>query len=73
MSADRPQLPRALVVCPTWLGDAVMATPALQLLRAGLPGAFLGGLCRPAAQQALAGLDVFDEVHPAPSGGIMAP
>lgn len=73
MSADRPQLPRALVVCPTWLGDAVMATPALRLLRAGLPGAFLGGLCRPAAQQVLAGLEVFDEVHPAPAGGIMAP
>lgn len=62
-----------LVVCPTWVGDAVMATPALRLLRRALPGAFVGALCRSAAIDTLAGLDVFDEVHSAPSGGIMAP
>lgn len=32
---------------PNWVGDCVMATPAIKLLRAGFPGAHIAALCRP--------------------------
>jgi len=69
-----PQKPlRLLVVCPSWLGDCVMATPTLKALRDGLPGAFIGGLVRPGMDEVLAGLPYFDEVHVARSSGVMGP
>lgn len=60
---------RVLVRLPNWVGDVVMATPALEALRRGLPGAsitvegrgFLAGL--------LDGLDSFDAFLPAPARG----
>mgnify|MGYP002401695008 CR=1 FL=1 len=64
---------RLLVVCPSWVGDAVMATPTLHLLRRELPGAFIGGLVRPGIDQVLDGLGVFDEVHVERSSGIFGP
>jgi heptosyltransferase-2 len=64
---------RVLVICPSWVGDAAMATPALRLLRANLPGAFIGGLLRPGIDQVLAGLDVFDETHVERASGVMGP
>ena len=64
---------RLLVVCPSWLGDCVMAAPALRLLREHLPGAFIGGLVRPGMDELLAGLPFFDEVHVARSSGVMGP
>ena len=36
--------PRVLIVMPSWVGDAVMATPALRLIRSHLPGSFIGAL-----------------------------
>ncbi len=72
-----PTLPpkplRLLVVCPSWLGDCVMATPTLKRLREGLPGAFIGGLVRPGMDELLAGLPYFDEVHVARASGVMGP
>jgi len=61
---------RVLVRLPTWVGDVVMATPALRALRMGFPGArvivegrgFMAGL--------LAGLDSFDEFLPAPGKSV---
>lgn len=70
---DRPTTLRLLVVCPSWVGDAVMATPALGLLRERLPGAFIGGLVRPGIDEVLAGSGLFDEVHVARPTGIMGP
>jgi heptosyltransferase II len=64
---------RLLVVLPNWLGDAVMATPTLRVIRAALPGTFIGGLVRPGVDQALAGLDVFDEFHIERASGVMGP
>lgn len=69
--AGRPL--KLLVVCPSWLGDVVMATPALRRLRDALPGAFIGGLLRPGLEELLGGADFFDEVHVARSQGIMGP
>lgn len=64
---------RLLVVCPSWVGDAVMATPSLRMVRRAFPGAFIGGLVRPGIDQVLAGSDFFDELHVAHPGGVMGP
>lgn len=72
---DRPR--RLLVVLPSWVGDAVMATPALRLLRDALPGACIGGLMRPGIDTLLAptGADdaLLDDAHIARSSGVMGP
>ena len=64
---------RLLVVCPSWLGDTVMATPALALLRRSLPGIYLGGLMRPGLDELLAGSPFLDEVHVVRASGVMGP
>lgn len=64
---------RLLVVLPNWVGDAVMATPALRVLRELLPGCFIGALMRPGIDEVLAGSRYFDEVHVARSVGVMGP
>ena len=64
---------RLLVVLPSWVGDAVMATPALRRIRDALPGWFVGGVCRPGVDQILAGLPLLDEVHVAPMAGVLGP
>lgn len=58
---------------PSWIGDAVMATPALRVLRELLPGAFIGALVRPGIDQILAGTDFFDEIHVGHALGAMGP
>lgn len=67
-----PKPRRLLVVMPSWVGDVVMATPALRLLRDALPGALIGGLVRPGNDALLAGSDLFDELHVFRSHGMMA-
>lgn len=64
---------RLLIVMPSWVGDAVMATPALRLLRSRLPGIFIGGLVRPGIDDLLAGTDFFDELHVERSSGVFGP
>jgi heptosyltransferase-2 len=64
---------RILIVLPSWVGDAVMATPALRLLRASFPGAFIGGLMRPGIDEVLAGAGFFDEIHVDRAAGVMGP
>jgi len=68
---DRPL--RLLVVCPSWVGDVVMATPVFRLLRDELPGSFIGGLVRPGCDQVLAGTNFFDEVHVERASGVLGP
>jgi heptosyltransferase-2 len=55
------------------VGDAVMATPALRVLRELLPGAFIGALVRPGIDEILAGSRYFDEVHIGRPVGVMGP
>jgi heptosyltransferase-2 len=55
---------RILVRLPTWVGDAVMATPALRALRAAQPGAWIGAQGRPALAGLLDGLASFDAFLP---------
>ncbi len=49
---------------PTWVGDAVMATPTLRSLRAGFPNAQLIGVMRPVIGDLLAGTTLLDECVP---------
>jgi len=58
-----PSPTRILVILPSWVGDTVMATPALRILRELMPGALIAGLARPGIDQLLAGLSVLDEIH----------
>ena len=68
-----------LIVLPSWVGDAVMATPALRLLRRSMPGAYFGALARPGVDRVLAGLEdgagraVIDEFHLHHPTGVLGP
>jgi heptosyltransferase-2 len=68
---------RVLVVIPSWVGDAVMATPALRYIRESMPGALIGGLMRPGVVGVLAdaGGDrpLLDEVHISRPTGVLGP
>ena len=64
---------RLLVVLPSWVGDAVMATPTLRVLREYLPGAFIGALARPGIDELLTGTAYFDELHVDRAHGVMGP
>src|SRR5678815_1063929 len=64
---------RVIVICPSWVGDVVMATPALRLIRERLKGAFIGALFRPGIDDLLAGTTFFDEVHVDRAAGVMGP
>ncbi len=64
---------RLLLVLPSWLGDAVMATPTLRLLRDALPGAFIAGLARPAVAALLEGTPLLDEILVERASGVMGP
>lgn len=48
---------------PNWIGDAVMATPALQALRRLYPKAHLLGVMKPYVAGVLEGCPWFDEAH----------
>jgi heptosyltransferase-2 len=50
------------VFMPNWLGDVVMATPALRQLRERLPDADLTGIVRPVAHEVLSGVPWFRDV-----------
>jgi heptosyltransferase-2 len=55
---------RILVRAPNWVGDAVMATPALRALREAHPGAHITVEGRPALAGLLRGLPTIDEFLP---------
>ena len=63
---------RILVRAPTWIGDAVMATPVLRALRGSYPHAEIVVEGRPLLAELLAGLDSFDRFLPDPGGGAIA-
>lgn len=48
------------IFLPNWVGDAVMATPALRAIRQQLPTAEIVGILRPPIDQALAGTTWLD-------------
>ncbi|MEM7622354.1 MAG: glycosyltransferase family 9 protein, partial [Planctomycetota bacterium] len=74
---------RLLIVLPSWVGDAVMAVPALRRIRRNKPGIFIGALARPGIDRLLEGIsdgarspgphDVFDEFHTDRASGVFGP
>lgn len=68
-----PERPRVLVVLPTWLGDSVMATPALRLVRRTLGNSIAVGLCRAGIDELLAGTDFFDDLVVAEGRSVLGP
>jgi heptosyltransferase-2 len=50
------------VFCPNWVGDAVMATPALRALREHFAGAHIIGILKPYVAGVLAGSPWLDEL-----------
>jgi heptosyltransferase-2 len=56
------------VFLPNWIGDAVMATPALRALRTHFRGACLVGVLKPYVAGVLEGGDWFDETIPTHGG-----
>lgn len=67
MMRSKPPLPddaaSIAVILPSWVGDAVMATPVYRALRRARPNARLIGLMRPGLDQLLAGNPWFDVMH----------
>lgn len=62
MDAPIPSTTRHLVViCPTWVGDCVMATPVLRAARAALPEAKITAVGQPALKALLTPLPWIDE------------
>lgn len=52
---------RIAVFLPNWIGDAVMATPALRAIRTTYPGARITAIARPVIGGVLEGLDLVDD------------
>lgn len=57
------------VFCPNWVGDLVMATPALRAVRTEFPDAQITAVLRPYVADVLTGLDLVDQLlRHAPAG-----
>jgi heptosyltransferase-2 len=57
-----PEARRIAVIAPSWVGDAVMATPVLRAMKVHRPAARLMVLARPALAPLLQGLSWIDEL-----------
>jgi len=64
---------RLLIVCPTWIGDTVMATPVLRAARASLPQARIIAAIRPGLDELLHGCPWLDELVPVNMKGPLGP
>jgi heptosyltransferase II len=67
MPAMEERFSRIIILLPTWVGDAVMATPALGAIRRRFAHARIVWMGNAAAREVLAGLDWADEVVDDPS------
>lgn len=67
-----PAPSRILVRAPNWVGDAVMATPALRALRRGFPDAEITVEARPYLRELLEPLAAVDRFLPCPGRGLSA-
>ncbi len=66
MPASLPPIPatvsRLAVICPSWVGDTVMATPVLRATRSARPLARITVVCRPGLDELLAGCPWLDDI-----------
>jgi heptosyltransferase-2 len=66
----RDSIPQRIALfLPNWVGDVVMATPAIHALHAAFPDAALIAICRPYVEEVLAGAPWFSEVIPCDKHG----
>jgi heptosyltransferase-2 len=61
------------VYLPSWLGDTIMATPTLRLLRSACPRSVIIALGRPGMDDLLAGSDCVDDVIIGDGRSLMGP
>src|SRR5436190_5616300 len=61
------------IVCPSWVGDTVMATPVFRAARAALPQARIVGVMRRGLDEVLAGSPWFDEMIVCEMKGLLGP
>jgi heptosyltransferase-2 len=66
-------LERLLIICPTWLGDTVMATPVLRTIRLHRPATRLIVGTRPGLSALLAGAPFVDELIELNMRGALGP
>lgn len=59
---------RIAIFLPNWVGDVVMATPAIRALRDAYPGARVIGVLKPYVRGVIDGAPWFDELLPSDSG-----
>src|SRR5262245_27024956 len=52
------------IFCPNWIGDAVMATPAMRAVRKQFPRAEITAILRPYVADVLAGTNLVDRTIP---------
>lgn len=62
-----------IVVLPSWVGDAVMATPVLRAMREALPQAMITGVMRPGLDELLAGTPWLDQTIVTHNTGVLGP
>ena len=62
---------RIALFLPNWVGDVVMATPAVRAVREAFPAAELLTVCKPCVADVLAGAPWFAEVVPSDKRGIL--
>jgi heptosyltransferase-2 len=64
---------RVLVVMPSWVGDVVMATPALRHLREALPSSRITAMVRPGLDDLLLGAGLVNDFVLADARGLFGP
>jgi heptosyltransferase-2 len=71
---DHPEPRRILLVLPSWVGDVVLATPAIDAIRKRFPQAHIVGVMKPGLAEILAGSPWLDEeaYWTAPAGNATA-
>jgi heptosyltransferase II len=60
---------RILIVLPNWVGDLVLATPALRAIRERFPRAYITGLLKAHTAEVLSGANWLDDLTFWPAGG----
>src|SRR5918995_385431 len=69
MTKDQGRRTIALFL-PNWVGDVVMATPAIRAVREHFPSARLLAVCKPYVADTVAGSPWFDDVVPFEKPGV---
>ena len=69
-AAEMPEFERILVVAPSWVGDVVMATPAVRALRRRFPSAHVAVLARPTGADVLEHNPHIDRIITADKRGV---